>query len=78
MEHPFARLRARLGFTQEEFASRIGSTQSNVSQIETGRIVSNRDTLSAFRLFRRDLKALGVTIEDVLTWGSGGDEGRAA
>lgn len=68
MKHPFRRLRARLDLSQADFARRLGVTQSLVSQIETGRVVSVNATLAAFRLFRRDLVELGITEGSVLRW----------
>lgn len=64
---PVWRLRQHVGLTQHEFARRVGVTQSSLSEAERcpdG--VSRELALAITDEFRRELKSLGYTIEDLL------------
>jgi transcriptional regulator with XRE-family HTH domain len=81
MDHPFKHLRALLGdgpdkpLSQHEFGERLGirtdadkpkSFQSQIAQIESGKITSYRAAVAAVEKFRPQLASLGFTLEDIL------------
>lgn len=55
-----ARLRKDAGFTQAEFAKKVGITQGLVSSYETGRFLFSAETAVRFAL------ALGVSLDELL------------
>lgn len=63
-ESPLKKIRELLGVSQEEFGRRIGVTGQTVSRWERG-IWPATFTLAQIRALRREIKALGLDLDDI-------------
>lgn len=61
MKNPIISLREEIGLTQEQFAKRLGRTQSTVSRWESGEQMPDSAAL-------KELQKLGLDVGTLLTW----------
>jgi transcriptional regulator with XRE-family HTH domain len=63
-ESPLKAIRERLGYSQQEFASKIGVAASTVSRWETGRTPATL-TLPQIKALAREIREIGLTVENL-------------
>lgn len=64
-ESPLKVYREALGYSQEEFARRIGTTLGTYNKWELGRFKEPKFTVRQFKNLKRELARIGVDIDDL-------------